>query len=218
MLPLAIGLVSADFATRIERISTRWARTALVTVAAIALAGHATHQARLASTALVIDQPSRVERGIEPLGWTRLFALRWAAMGRWLGRHGRPGDWTASGAAGALAFYSGMSNIDTLGLCDPFVAHQGDVIGDRPGHQRFAPHWYLIDRHPTFIMVGDDIVSDVSRWQARDASWEADGWTWVEVRVGPEDGAPAVFYHRLLVASERLAAWGELPDVRRADR
>ncbi len=218
VLPVAFGLVAADLATRAERFDTRRARHAVAAGAVLALAGHGAQQAYLARTALVIEQPSRVLRGIEPLGWTRLFALRWAAMGRWFARHAAPGDWTATGAAGAMTFYSGLNNIDTLGLCDPFVAHSGELIGDRPGHQRFAPRWYLIERRPTFIMVGDQIVSDVSRWLPSDPAWESDGWTWVEVRVGPEDGSPDVFYHRVLVANGRLPVLGALPDVRRGDQ
>ena len=47
--------------------------------AAIVL-GYGVHQHALAERARQLTEPARVLQGIEPIGWTRLYALRWAAI------------------------------------------------------------------------------------------------------------------------------------------
>jgi hypothetical protein len=215
LLPLAfVAIAAAGYALREKWIARPRSAMVLSAVAVAFVLLHGWREGRIASRALIVDEPARVAQGIAPLGWTRLYALRWAAMGRWLGRHGESSEWMAAGAAGALAFYSRMNNLDTLGLCDAFVAHQGDAIGDRPGHQRFAPHEYIVSKHPVFVLMGDQIVSDEPGHIDRDQQWDGDGYEWVEVRIGSRDGAPDDFYHRLLVRRDRLDRIRGEPGVR----
>ncbi len=177
------------------------------------LLGYGWQQKELAERALQIREPSRAERGIEPLGWTREYALRWAATGRWLKAHSEPRDLLAVGAAGAMPFYSGLSNIDTFGLCDAYVARHGHLLGVRPGHQRFAPMRYLVGRQPTFLLVGD-YASSRPRELRLDATF---GYVWVEARVSrAKHQAPVDFFHYFLMRRDRALTLRGSPDFRMA--
>ncbi|HMF57655.1 MAG TPA: hypothetical protein VK619_15035, partial [Pyrinomonadaceae bacterium] len=55
-------------------------------------------------------------------------------------------------AAGAIPFYSRLTTIDMLGLNDRWVARNGSVIGDRPGHQRMASVQYMMDRRVNLVL------------------------------------------------------------------
>ncbi|MEM6702962.1 MAG: hypothetical protein AAF690_09670 [Acidobacteriota bacterium] len=56
---------------------------------------------------------------------------------------------------GAIPFYSRLDTIDMYGLNDAWVARNGDELGDgwvRPGHQRFAPWEYLLERQVDLVL------------------------------------------------------------------
>lgn len=172
------------------------------------------HQMQLARRAMQIDEPGRIERQIEPLGWTASYVRRWAAMGRWLAAHSRTRDVLAVGAAGAMPFYSGLPNIDIFGLCDRHVAHHGNVIGSRPGHQRLAPVEYLLRQRPTFLLIGD-YTSDKSRAFRRLPTWASPRYTWVEAHLTPSaHRAPTEIYHYFLTERVRAEGLRGTPDVR----
>ena len=201
LLPLGLVLATSALLPRVDR-------GAIVAIAlalgVVLLAGHAFQQERLARRALQVAEPERGTRGIEPLGWTRLYALRWAATGRWIAAHANPGDWMAVGAAGAMPYYAGIANLDTFGLCDAWVAHEGPIVGNRPGHQRFAPESYILSKHPAFLLIGNDYTSDQPRPLRRDRKWEQRGYVWAEARIDADHfGAPSPFYHYLLMRLDR---------------
>jgi arabinofuranosyltransferase len=201
LLPLALVLATSALLVRVESRSNR---TVAVALGAVLLAGHAVQQERLARRALQVAEPDRGARGIEPLGWTKLYALRWAATGRWIAAHADQGDWMAVGAAGAMPYYAGIANLDTFGLCDAWVAHEGPIVGNRPGHQRFAPESYILSKHPAFLLIGNDYTSDQPRPLRRDRKWEQRGYVWAEARIDAEHfGAPSTFYHYLLMRLDR---------------
>jgi arabinofuranosyltransferase len=190
------------------------ARTIQAVTAPLLLAWYVPQQVVLASRAKVLSESGRKAQGIEPLGWTATYARRWAATGRWIHEHAKPGDWLAVGAAGAMPFYSQLANIDTFGLCDAYVARHGNVIGVRPGHQRFAPLEYLLQRSPTFLLINDYATEHPTRFKS-DPVWEQRGYVWVEAHVRQhEHGAPSSFYHYLLVRSDRASELQNRPLVR----
>jgi hypothetical protein len=201
LLPLGLVLATAAI---LPRLAARLPYAAALAAGALLLLGHGVHQQRLAARALQVKEPERAERGIEPLGWTRLYARRWAAIGRWIHAHAEPSDWMAVGAAGAMPYFAGIANLDTFGLCDAWVAHEGPIVGNRPGHQRFAPESYILSKRPVFLLIGNDYSSDTPRTLRRDRKWEQRGYVWAEARVDADRfGAPATFYHYLIMRRDR---------------
>ena len=201
LLPLVLVLAGSLLAGSAHAFARGKAALAL---AAVLVAAHAVHQYRLGERARQVAEPQRAERGIEPLGWTRLYALRWAALGRWIGAHAEPADWMAVGAAGAMPYHAGIRNLDTFGLCDEWVAHHGPIVGHRPGHQRFAPESYILQKRPAFLLIGNDYSSDTPRALRRDRRWEARGYVWAEARIdAARFGAPRSFHHYLLMRRDR---------------
>ncbi len=68
----------------------------------------------------------------------------------------------ATGAAGAIPFYSRLTSIDMWGLNDKWVTEHGYIMGTTPGHQRLAKFSYLLKRkvnllvgHPWMISKAD---------------------------------------------------------------
>jgi hypothetical protein len=220
ILAPAIVLATVGWSRLLARVGTRFPtparRIAAYGVSIAVVVAFAIGQRETASVALSeTPDAARRELGIEPLGWTRLYALRWAAMGRWIASVAEPDDWMAVGAAGAMPYYAGIRNLDTFGLCDEWVAHEGPVIGHRPGHQRFAPHEYILARDPVFLLIGNDYTSDSPLPPRRDLAWEARGYVWVAADLDPATfRAPSTFSHYLLVRRDRATAIADRPHVR----
>jgi hypothetical protein len=212
LLPLVFVLAASLLAGSVYAV----ARGAVALGLAVALvAGHAVHQYRLGERALQVAEPQRAEHGLEPLGWTRLYALRWAALGRWIAAHAERDDWMAVGAAGAMPYYAGIRNLDTFGLCDEWVAHSGPIVGHRPGHQRFAPEWYILQKRPAFLLIGNDYSSDAPRALRRDRRWDARGYVWAEARIdAAKFGAPRSFHHYFLMRRDRAEQHASSPYLR----
>lgn len=219
LLPLAFVAIAVAFDRFVDGLSHVRGTALVAFVLSLGLVVlYDLHDYELGSRALLESEEGRAAHGIEPLGWTKLYARRWAAMGRWLRAHASEGDSLAVGAAGAMPYYSGLPNLDTFGLCDSFVAHHGDLVGTRPGHQRFAPEFYIAERRPTFLLVGTDFTTDAplpSLPIGRDPRWESRGYVFVEAHVDAERyGAPRGYYHYLLVDGPRAEALRGRPDVR----
>jgi hypothetical protein len=153
----------------------------------------------------VDHEPEEQALHVEPLRWTRLYGLRWSALGRWIAAHAKEGDGMAMGAAGAAPFYagSGVSNLDILGLCDRYVAREGVVVGSRPGHQRRSPIAYTLSKRPVFLFEGDYDSEGPPALQ-RDAIWESRGYTWAAARVDADRyDAPSTFWWVFLLRRDR---------------
>jgi hypothetical protein len=113
-------------------------------------------------------------------------------------------DSTAVGAAGALPFYSELPNLDLFGLNDLEIARNGRVIGNRPGHQRFATVGYLLAQKPTFIFMNPEATPLTSTRLRYDRYWTSQGYLPIEVRVERAlCGCDDTFYHQFLVRRER---------------
>jgi hypothetical protein len=201
LLPLGMVLVACALSAQLARFSQ--GNVLLATVVTL-LVLHGAHQHALASRARQVAEPERSSRGIEPLGWTRLYALRWAAMGRWIGAHATQSDRMAVGAAGAMPYFAGIHNLDTFGLCDAWVSHHAPVVGNRPGHQRFAPRSYILRHKPAFLLIGNDYTRDKPEPLRRDLTWKRLGYVWAEAKVDQATfGAPKTFFHYFLMRADR---------------
>lgn len=173
-------------------------------LAACLLLIHGRSQLAMMREANQVSARSRVALRLEPIGWTRLYARRWEGIGRWLARAGAANDSTAVGAAGALPFHSQLPNLDLFGLNDLEIARNGRVIGNRPGHQRFATMAYLLAQKPTFVFMNPESTPLTSGRLRYDRYWTSHGYLPIEVRVDRDlCRCDQAFYHQFLVRRER---------------
>lgn len=178
------------------------------------LLDHGLSQHSMAERASRVAESSRAALHLEPLGWTRLYAQRWQGIGKWLARARTEGDSTAVGAAGALPFYSELPNLDLFGLNDLEIARNGRIIGNRPGHQRFATMDYLLSNKPTFVFMNPEATPLTSARLRYDRFWVSRGYLPIEIRVDRElCGCAETFYHQFLVRSERADSLRGRTDV-----
>jgi hypothetical protein len=70
---------------------------------------------------------------------------------------------TATTAAGAIPYYSRLETVDMFGLNDKWVARNGVLFGDRPGHQRLAPFSYLMQRRVNLLIGQPRLIAGVSQ-------------------------------------------------------
>jgi hypothetical protein len=123
------------------------------------------------------------------------------------------GDSMVTGAAGAMPFYAGLKNLDVLGLCDEWVAHNGTIIGSRPGHQREAPQSYILSKRATFMMIYDHIEARIQTAEAR-SGLGVEG-----LRMGGGEGRRIVraprspFFHYFLMRQDRAAQMLDAQDL-----
>jgi len=172
------------------------------------------YQGTMKDRATLVAESSRAALHLEPLGWTRLYGRRWAGIGRWLAEIRTPGDSTAVGAAGALPFYAELPNLDLFGLNDLEIARNGRIIGNRPGHQRFATMDYLLAQKPTFVFMSPESTPPASGRLRYDRYWASQGYLPIEIRVERElCRCDETFYHQFLVRRERADSLRGRADV-----
>jgi len=180
------------------------ARFVAPTVLACLLLAHGQSQRTMARRAMQVAERARATLHLEPLGWTRLYALRWQGIGKWLARARLATDSTAVGAAGALPFFSELPNLDLFGLNDQEIARHGRIIGNRPGHQRFVQMDYLFAQKPTFVFMSPESTPLQPGRLRYDRYWTSHGYLPIEIRVDRElCGCPETFYHQFFVRRER---------------
>lgn len=63
----------------------------------------------------------------------------------------KPGEAAAASFAGFTAVYTDRTVIDTHGLTDKYVGHLPAAIRGGPGHEKFAPHDYLLSRYVVLV-------------------------------------------------------------------
>jgi arabinofuranosyltransferase len=93
----------------------------------------------------------------------------WTGAGKTLGRlfkNYRTDVTIATTAAGAIPYYSHLTTIDMLGLNDKWVARNGVVLSTRPGHQKYAPFNYLLQRHVNLVIGHPQVRSVDARPRA----------------------------------------------------
>lgn len=171
ILPVLFVVLVSSAMELVERLEVPW--RAWLAVVVLALPAYGYGQYLLRQRALSVKEPTRKERWIEPLGWTRLYGYVWADVGKFIKSRARPGDVMAAPAAGAAPYYAEIPNIDLFGLADAEVAKHGHYNGPRPGHQRFASLEYVLKRHPTFIMLDEcALPSHWASWKWTDSGYE----------------------------------------------
>ncbi len=78
----------------------------------------------------------------------------WSRLGRWLAAHTPPDATLATGAAGAIPYYSRRPTLDMFGLTDRHIAHLHLATpspSDPPAHEKYDPRYIL--RHRPDVIV-----------------------------------------------------------------
>jgi len=214
LLPAAFCALTCAGSRLFGRARAAPARFALLAAAVALLIAHGEREFSMAQRATRVAESSRAALHLEPLGWTRLYAQRWRGIGQWLASARAENDSTAVGAAGALPFYSDLPNLDLFGLNDAEIARHGRIIGNRPGHQRFATMAYLLAQNPTFVFLNPESTPLTPGRLRYDRSWMSRGYLPIEIRVDRElCGCAETFYHQFLVRRERASSLQGRPDV-----
>jgi hypothetical protein len=187
-------------------------RGAALMAGALLLAGYASRQLGLRAVfeegSKLVDPPL----DLEEIKWTRFYARRWVALGRWIAERARPGDWMADGAAGATPYYAGINNVDLYGLCDAEVARHGTTLGNKPGHQRWASKEYAALRRPAFLFYSGARMSDEPGELGHDGWWEGQGYISVRARIDARYGAEP-YYIYFQMPRERARALKNDPSL-----
>ena len=108
------------------------------------------------------------EQGIDSISQLNYHVVgeneNWQTIGRVLGdifSAADPPVVISTTAAGAIPYYSKLPTIDMHGLSDKWIARNGIIIGDRPGHTHFTTIQYLIDSKVNLVL-GHPIVREIS--------------------------------------------------------
>jgi arabinofuranosyltransferase len=118
--------------------------------------------------------------GLDTIAYLQKFADDRIRIGTWMRRNLPRETYLAVGGAGAIVYASRLRALDTFGLNDLYIAHQAPAAGDRPGHTKFAPEPYLLERKPD-LMCHEAKHQD---WPFRPSpedgtAWRAKGYEWV---------------------------------------
>jgi hypothetical protein len=178
-------------------------RWAIGATGSLLVTAYAVQQHRLWA---VLDEGSKLDEppaALEGIRYTRLYAQQWAALGRWIAEHAKVGDWMAEGAAGASPYYAGINNLDLYGLNDRYVARHGMSLGNKPGHQRWAPKEYVAQRRPVFLFDSVARITEEPEEFGRDGWWERQGYVSVRARIDQRYGIAQPYYVNFLMRRDR---------------
>ncbi|MEW6104366.1 MAG: hypothetical protein AB1630_11235 [bacterium] len=97
----------------------------------------------------------------------------WSFVGKWMKDNISKNASIALSPAGAIPYYSGLYSIDMLGLCDLNISHmKSDWMGKGfAGHEKGSGDYILL-RKPTYILLGNIIISDKPEFNFQDIPWD----------------------------------------------
>ncbi len=202
VLYAAVAWMLADGLARLPAASPwgpAWARVGAAGLLAVAALGTGIHSTPFERR--LFPKPPFMHgtwRGVQFERWS---VDRLSQIGRYFAKQHRPGESLATGAIGAVSFYSGMTVYGRHGLVDPEIAHRPspEALGEGfPGHERDAL-LVLLGKAPTYVMLGPPRLTPepVREWpyvpDAARPLLERD-YELVSVWVGEEGTAPAGWF------------------------
>lgn len=154
ILPLLYLLIGAALHRAASGLDlTRALASGVKAAALLGLVGSLFHSTPLESD--WVEKPDLMHgnhRGVETERW---YVARHRLIGEFFARYGRPGESLATGAIGAVAYFSGLAVYDVHGITDTHIAHHGYAQGELgrglPGHEK-TDYPYIFARKPTFYM------------------------------------------------------------------
>ncbi|MFT5441534.1 MAG: arabinofuranosyltransferase [Myxococcota bacterium] len=160
ILPLLYLLVAAAL-HRASESNQSTKNLALMVAIALGVLGSGFHSTPLESD--WVEEPERMHgnyRGVETERW---YVARHQLIGKFFARYGKEGESLATGAIGAVAFYSGLDVYDVHGITDAHIAHKGTAVGvlgtGLPGHEK-SDYPYIFAKRPTFYMFSRKLRSE----------------------------------------------------------
>ena len=177
ILPIAVVMATVS----LRRILDGLPAFSQLGIVVCLLSSHIAHAVSVDKASLVIG----ADRGIDSPGFLRWYTADRAAIGKWFGRIAKPDDFAAVGGAGAQVWYSGIPSLDCFGLSDSYIAHKVVAGSSRPGHQKYAPLEYQLQRRPTIITSAYYRIQNTPYIPspAEQADWERRGYHYVNVEV-----------------------------------
>lgn len=177
IVPFAVAMA----ATSLRRLLTGVSTPVQLATILLLFGAHVAH-------AVVVDKASLVigaDHGIDSPGYLRYYTADRAAIGKWFGARAKPDDFAVVGGAGAQVWYSRIPSLDCFGLSDAFIAHKVGAGSNRPGHQKYAPLDYQLQRRPSIITSAYyHIQADPFRPSPSEAAdWQRRGYRYVNVEV-----------------------------------
>ncbi len=123
------------------------------------------------------------ERGVDRIGWLKMFAGQCTAIGKWLEVNAPPGSSLATTAAGIIPFYSRLYALDLLGLNDRYIAHEVKPQGNRPGHAKRAPPEYVLGKKIDYLIYQPAVSKGMPGPVAWLPNLRRHGYEWRTVQV-----------------------------------
>lgn len=183
-VPLMPGLAvvaALGLRTIVERLrAAGTSRLRLALGATLAVAALGVHVAQVDRDAMKVGS----DRGVDSIGWLKMFAGQTAAIGKWLGENAPADASLATTAAGIIPYYSRLYTLDVLGLNDEWIAHHVKPHGNRPGHTKSAPLQYILDKDIDYLIYHPTIAERrPGQNPGQQRAWAARGYEWKAVEV-----------------------------------
>ncbi len=145
IIPLLMMLIAWLIVEFVRQMEIRYALVLLV------IAGSVYHAVTFEmNNRIGYESISFLEKHLTPEGGN------WINMGRALAKEFNAGSevTVATGASGAIPYYSGLRAVDLYGLTDEHIAKYGVPWTSVPGHQRRAELTYLVSRDVNLVIGG----------------------------------------------------------------
>jgi arabinofuranosyltransferase len=145
LLPLCALLAQESLRVAARRAAPRAGRLVpTLAVAAVVLL----HAAASVEVSVRQVRATGADRGIDSIGYLKKFADDRALVGKWLASVVQADDVLSVGGAGAQPYFARVPTLDAFGLTNAYIAHYVPAASDRPGHQKFACHEFVVENRP----------------------------------------------------------------------
>ena len=130
--------------------------------------------------------------GLDTVAYLKKFASDRIEIGEWMRRHLPKDTYLAVGGAGATVYASRLRALDAFGLNDAWIAHNVPASSTRPGHSKYAPESYVLQKGPDLLChIGkhQDWPHHPSTQEAR--HWRGKGYRWA--CINPKNARPRYY-------------------------
>ena len=154
ILPFLYLLISAALHRAISGIgASQGLAQGIKAATLLGLAGSLFHSTPLESN--WVKKPELMHGNYRGVLTERWYVARHQLIGEFFAHYGRPGESLATGAIGAVAYFSGLTVYDVHGITDRHIAHRShgraELGSGLPGHEK-TDYPYIFAKQPTFYM------------------------------------------------------------------
>lgn len=125
------------------------------------------------------------DRGVDSIGWLKMFAGQCADIGRWIAENTPEDTRLATTAAGTIPFYARRYTYDILLLnVDTEVVKATPAHGNRPGHTKAANLKQILAADIDYLIYHPTITERrPGKRKGEKAGWKRRGYEWFTVKV-----------------------------------